>query len=46
LIGEDVAEFAYRPTACRTTYRVIGQVPPPPDQFCATTSRSVRGNLD
>jgi hypothetical protein len=23
LIGEDVAELAYRPTACRTTYRVI-----------------------
>jgi hypothetical protein len=26
--------------------RVKGQVPPPPDQFCATTSRSVRGNLN
>src|SRR5215210_179325 len=23
LLGEDVAEFAYRPVACRTTYRVI-----------------------
>jgi hypothetical protein len=25
---------------------MIGQVPPHPDHFCATTSRSVRYNLD
>jgi hypothetical protein len=30
----------------RRVLRLNGQVPPPPDQFCATTSRSVRCNLD
>ena len=35
----------YRPSSTRRI-RLNGQVPPHPDHFCATTSRSVRYNLD
>ncbi len=31
---------------CNAIFYLNGQVPPHPDQFCATTSRSVRCNLD
>jgi hypothetical protein len=36
----------HTPGAFYHGFRLMGQVPPHPDQFCATTSRSVRCKLD